>query len=819
MEKEALQAGSVVVTNKSAKKVVGAKKGRNVPSKTIEVKKTVKKSKKKIRSKVLSGYQLVIVESPSKAKTIKKYLGRDFQVIASNGHIKDLPKSKLGVDVKNNFAIDLVPITNKKDKIEKIQSMAKNADKIFLAPDPDREGEAIAFHLHEEIGRKRNVFRVLFNAVTKKNVRDAIDNPQELDVRKYDSQKTRRILDRLVGYKISPILWDKVQRGLSAGRVQSVALRIIVEREDEVRAFKSEQWFSIHALMSKDDKEFKATYYGDSPDKKVDLNEIKSVEQILKKVKNQPFKAIEVKKKERRQSPTPPFTTSKLQQEAANKLGFTAKRTMSVAQRLYEGINLKGHGLQGLITYMRTDSVRTEPEALEALRKYINQKYGTESLSSSPIVFTKKKGGKVQDAHEAIRPASLDFPPELVKDDLASDEFRLYQLIWNKFISSQMSHAVIDQTAVVFECQGVFFKSTGSIVKFPGFRTVYLESAIENAKAKDENFDIAGNKGDNILPEISEGEVLRPKSNPESLEHWTSPPPRYNEASLVKELEERGIGRPSTYAAIISNIQDRGYVEKTENRFLPTELGGVVCKMLIESFPHIMDIDFTAKIEESLDQIEEGEIKWKKVLKDFWVDFEKTLEKAKGEMKNLKKQLLPTGVKCLKCSDGIYMIKWGKNGQFLTCSNYPDCNSTQDFKKTIDGKIEIIPKEYAKKPCPDCGKKLVVKKGRYGRFLTCEMYPECKATLPYVLDVSCPVCKVGLFAEKRSRFGKLFYGCSNYPNCDNAVWTRPYAYECEVCKYPVMVFKETKKDGKHLQCTKCKHKVAIENTPFNSEEG
>ena len=538
MEKEALQAGSVAVTNKNAK-VVGVKKGRKVVKKTIEKKKPVKKSKPKSGSKILSGYQLVIVESPSKAKTIKKYLGRDYQVIASNGHIKDLPKSKLGVDVKNNFAIDLVPITNKKDKIEKIQSMAKNADKIYLAPDPDREGEAIAFHLHEEIGRKRNVFRVLFNAVTKKNVRDAIDNPQELDVRKYDSQRTRRILDRLVGYKISPILWDKVQRGLSAGRVQSVALRIIVEREDEVRAFKSEQWFSIHALMSKDDKEFKATYYGDSPDKKVDLNEIKTVEQILKKVKNQPFKTIEVKKKERRQSPTPPFTTSKLQQEAANKLGFTAKRTMSVAQRLYEGINLQSHGLQGLITYMRTDSVRIEPEALEALRKYIGQKYGTEFLSSSPIVYTKKKGGKIQDAHEAIRPANLDFPPELVKDDLASDEFRLYQMIWNKFVSSQMSHAVIDQTAVVFECQGIFFKSTGSIVKFPGFRTVYLESAIENAKAKDENFEIAGNKGDNILPEISEGEILRPKTNPESLEHWTSPPPRYNEASLVKELEER----------------------------------------------------------------------------------------------------------------------------------------------------------------------------------------------------------------------------------------------------------------------------------------
>ncbi|MCK5074333.1 MAG: type I DNA topoisomerase, partial [Bacteriovoracaceae bacterium] len=745
--------GTGKVTKKKTSKASSKKK--KVSKKKVTKKKVTKKKVKKDR--IPNDYQLVIVESPSKAKTIKKYLGRDYQVIACNGHIKDLPRSKLGVDVKKNFNIELVPISGKKDKIERIQLLSKKAKKIFLAPDPDREGEAIAFHLIEEIGRKKNVYRVLFNAVTKKNVQAAIENPTELDVRKYDSQKTRRILDRLVGYKISPILWDKVQRGLSAGRVQSVALRIIVEREDEVRAFVPEQWFSISAELEKDEKAFKAFYHGETSDKKADLVEEKEVNKILADVSNKDFVVQQIKKRERRQLPTPPFTTSKMQQEAANKLGFTAKRTMSVAQRLYEGINLASGGMSGLITYMRTDSVRTDAEALDGLRNYIQDRYGKDFLSPDPITYKRKKGGgKVQDAHEAIRPANLEFSPEIVKDDLNSDEYKLYQLIWNKFISSQMSPAVIDQTSVMFECGGHFFKSTGSIVKFSGFRTVYLESAAEKISKKRglEDDAVQPTKGDNLLPEIFESEQFSPKEVPASLEHWTSPPPRYSEASLVKELEERGIGRPSTYAAIISNIQDRGYVEKNETRFFPTELGSVVCKMLVDSFPKIMSVDFTAKVEEYLDQIEEGEIKWKKVLKDFWGGFEKTLEKAKTEMKNLKKQLIDTDIKCDKCDTGHYQIKWGKNGQFLACSNYPECNMTQDFKKHLDGKLEIIPKQYAKEPCPECGKRLVVKKGRYGRFLTCETYPECKITLPYTLDVNCPECKVGKFAEKRSRFGK-----------------------------------------------------------------
>jgi DNA topoisomerase-1 len=783
--------------------------------------KVVAKKEEKIEAVVHSDYDLVVVESPSKAKTIKKYLGKGFQVVASNGHIKDLPKSKLGVDIKDDFALDLVPITGKKDKIERIQELAKRANHIYLAPDMDREGEAIAFHLAEEIGRKKNIHRVVFNAVTKNAVKNAIEHPTELNQSMYDSQKTRRVLDRLVGYKISPILWDKVQRGISAGRVQSVALRVIVEREDEIKKFKPEKWFSIAGEIEKKGITFEARYYGDEPNKKTELegnNAEKITSKILADIKGKQLTVTTVAKKERKQNPTAPFTTSKLQQEAANKLGFTAKKTMMIAQMLYEGINLRDHGLQGLITYMRTDSVRTEPEALKSLRDFIKKKYGKDFLSDEEIVYKKKGTSKVQDAHEAIRPTSLEFTPEEVRGDLDPDQYKLYELIWNKFISSQMSQAVIDQTTVTMECNGHFFRSNGSIIKFPGFRTVYLESAAEKAKKNDDEESEEVEVKSNLLPEIKEGETFSPKKAIDSEEHWTSPPPRYNEASLVKALEEDGIGRPSTYAAIISNIQDRGYVEKIENRFIPTELGSVVCKMLVESFPDVMDIEFTAKVEELLDKIEEGDVSWKKVLREFWKGFELTLEKAKDEMKNLKKQSIPTGVHCRKCADGEYQIKWGKNGQFLACSNYPDCNSTEDFKKNLEGKITIVEKEFANDPCPTCGKRMAIKKGKYGKFLACEEYPTCMTTLPFTLDVHCPECKKGKFAEKKSRYGKIFYGCSNYPECSNAMWTKPFDFGCKKCGYAVMGEKYTKKNGKQLECPKCRFRVDLSETPFHVEE-
>ncbi len=817
------------VAKKAAKKVVVKKTPATKSIKATPFKKAAAKvpktGGKKVEDdadeKVYGNYDLVIVESPSKAKTIKKYLGKGYQVVASNGHIKDLPKSKLGVDVKDDFALDLVPITGKKDKIERIQELAKHANIIYLAPDMDREGEAIAFHLSEEIGKKKTIHRVVFNAVTKTAVKHAIDNPTILNQPMYDSQKTRRVLDRLVGYKISPILWDKVQRGISAGRVQSVALRVIVDREDQIKAFQSEKWFSIQGELEKKGINFEVRYYGEEAGKKTDLDGSageKLSKTIVSDIKGKSLKVIEVKKKERRQNPTAPFTTSKLQQEAANKLGFTAKRTMMVAQMLYEGVQLRDHGLQGLITYMRTDSVRTEPEAMKSLRDYVKKKYGKDYLSTEEIVYKKKGTSKVQDAHEAIRPTNLEFTPDEVRGDLDADQQKLYELIWNKFISSQMSPAVIDQTTVTFESAGHFFKSNGSIVKFPGFRTVYLDSIAEKQNRKNEDAEESDEPKTGLLPDIAEGETFSQKKAIDLEEHWTSPPPRFNEASLVKALEEDGIGRPSTYAAIISNIQDRNYVEKIENRFIPTELGTVVCKMLVESFPDVMDIEFTAKVEELLDKIEEGDISWKKVLREFWKGFELTLEKAKDEMKNLKKQSIPTGVHCRKCESGEYQIKWGKNGQFLACSNYPDCNSTEDFKRTLDGVIHIVEKEFAKDPCPTCGKRMAIKKGKYGKFLACEDYPQCATTLPFTIDVHCPLCKIGKFAEKKSRFGKLFYGCSNYPACSNAMWTKPYAFDCSACGHPVMGEKFTKKNGKQLECPKCRHKVDIADTPFHVDE-
>lgn len=756
-------------------------------------------------------YSLVIVESPSKAKTIKKYLGKGFQVVASNGHIKDLPKSSLGVDIKHNFTMDLVPIPGKKTVLDRLSKLAKGAKSIYLAPDPDREGEAIAWHLAEELGKKKKYHRVLFNAITKNSVLKAVENPQELDENKYDSQKTRRILDRLVGYKISPILWDKVQRGLSAGRVQSVALRIIVEREDEIKAFKPEYWYTVDAILKEGSMTFGATYYGEESNKKTEIVEEKLAKKILNDIKGKDFKVTEVKKRERRQYPTAPFTTSKLQQEAANKLGFTTKKTMMIAQRLYEGVDIKGEGMQGLITYMRTDSVRTEPEALKAVRDYIKKRYGQKLLAPEAIEY-KRKGNsqmKVQDAHEAIRPTSLDLDPEKVRTSLEEDAFKLYSLIWNKFIASQMAPALIDQTTVTFNVADHFFRSIGSVVKDPGFRTVYIESAMERAKRKgleeEENEDSSSRE----LPPLDEGSKLKQAEVATHEQHETSPPPRFNEASLVKELEEKGIGRPSTYAAIISNIQDRGYVEKIENRLRATELGDAVCRLLVQSFPNEMDVEFTARLEQQLDQIEEGDVKWTKVLKEFWSPFEKTLEKAQEEMKNLKKQEIPTGINCGKCSDGKMMIKWGRNGSFLACSNYPDCNHTEDFNKSLDGKITIVPKEYHQDKCPKCSSRLEIKSGKYGKFLRCEEYPKCDTTLPFTIDVQCPECKKGKFVEKRGRF-KTFYGCSQYPECTNAMWNYPVAHTCPECKYPVMGEKVSKRTGKYIECPKCKHKVSTE---------
>ncbi|MBW2673194.1 MAG: type I DNA topoisomerase, partial [Deltaproteobacteria bacterium] len=648
---------------------------------------------------------LIIVESPTKVKTIQKYLGPEFEVKASVG-------SKLGIDLENNFEPIYEVISEKKKVIADLKKSAKKADTIFLAPDPDREGEAIAWHVASEIGRGKKIYRVLFNDLTKRTVIAAINNPLELNTNKYEAQQTRRILDRLVGYQISPILWKKVKRGLSAGRVQSVAVRIICDREADIQAFVSEEYWNITALLEgKEPPPFEArlTKIGS---KKLDLTSESQTQEAVDGLKGAPFVVKKVEKKEVKRSPAPPFTTSKLQQEASRKLRFSAKKTMSVAQRLYEGISLGEEGPVGLITYMRTDSVRIAAEALEDARAYIGEVYGKEFIPAKPRVFKSPKSS--QDAHEAIRPTATAYPPQQIKPYLKDDEFRLYQLIWNRFISSQMNPAVFDQTGIDIEAGRYRFHAQGSIMKFPGFSIVYTEST---DKEDNENEKVAESPDMPVIPDVSEGDELKLVSL-EPQQSFTQPPPRFSEATLVKELEEKGIGRPSTYAAIISTIQNRKYVNLEKGRFHPTELGAIVNELLVENFPSIMDIKFTASMEDRLDMIEEGTLTRHKTLDDFYTPFKSELEKAGEEMRDIKREEIPTDLLCDKCGSPM-VIKWGKNGKFLACSNYPDCKNTGNIAQDENGAISKAEAESTDILCDECGKSMVIKEGRFGRFLGC----------------------------------------------------------------------------------------------------
>ncbi|MBI4924378.1 MAG: type I DNA topoisomerase [Bdellovibrio sp.] len=737
---------------------------------------------------------LIIVESPSKAKTIQKYLGREYTVKASVGHIKDLPKSKLGVDVKKGFKVDYQIIPSKVKIINELQKAAQITKDLYLATDPDREGEAIAWHISEELkGKGKKIHRVLINAITKPNVLEAIRNPKELDQQKYHAQQARRILDRLVGYKISPLLWDKVRRGLSAGRVQSVAVKFVVEREREIKSFIPEEYWEIEGLFRKDNNEIETKCFKIN-EKDPELKDQAQVEKFLASIKSSTWKIKSVEQKERLRRPTPPFITSRLQQEAARKLGFSAKKTMTLAQVLYEGIDLGDFGTQGLITYMRTDSVRIEPSALQNVRDFIKNNYGNEYLPEEAIIYKTKKGA--QDAHEAIRPASLEFAPDKIENFLEKDLFRLYQLIWNRFIASQMSPAIYDQTIIDVETRNseniaVVFRAAGSVMKFPGFTVVYIES-LEDEKLNSDQDKIL------TLPFLQAGDTVEAKKITPS-QHFTEPPPHYSDASLIRELEEKGIGRPSTYAAILSNIQDREYVEKRENRYYPTELGEVVNDLLQISFPDILNAEFTAEMENELDAIAEGEMDWKKTLTRFWTPFEKTLEKAKIQMKNLKVQEIKTKIDCEKCGNKM-VIKWGKLGSFLACPQYPECNNTQDFKKDEVGEIKIIPKEYTDKKCTKCGNPMVVKSGKFGKFLACSDYPNCKSTAPMTLGIACPTCKVGELAQRQSRFRKIFYSCNRYPDCKFALWDKPVLKSCPQCQFPILTEKLTKKQGLIHRC-------------------
>ena len=800
---------------------------------------------------------LVIVESPAKAKTIQKYLGKGFTVEASLGHVKDLPKSTLGVDTTNGFETDYVVIPGKEKVVAKLKKLAAAADSIYLAPDPDREGEAIAAHLAFELaengkGKKKakklklkkgeeapppRIQRVTFNEITKRAVQAAFEHPRAIDQNLVDAQQARRVLDRLVGYQVSPLLWDKVRRGLSAGRVQTVALRLIVEREREIKAFEKKEYWTIDAhLAASKPPAFDARFVGKG-EEKVEVTNGEDAEKIRAALEKSDWVVRSVEKKERRRNAAPPFTTSKLQQDSSRKLRFSVKRTMMIAQRLYEGVELGEEGLVGLITYMRTDSTRVAPEAIQEVREYVGKEYGPTYLPETPNTFKEKK--EAQAAHEAIRPTSAMRHPDQIKQYLKEDEFKVYKLIWQRFVASQINPAVFDQTTVDIDAKNgtevFWFRVTGSVLKFDGFLRVYEESK----EGKDEEDEELKHK----LPALEAGQKLTLKElKPE--QHFTEPPPRFNEASLVKELEERGIGRPSTYAAILTTIQERQYVQKLGGKFVPTEIGLVVTDLLVENFRDIFDLQYTARLEEELDEIEEGKEKWQDALGEFYKKFQKDLKYAAKHMENIKRMEKPTDEKCERCGAPL-VIKWGKHGsfyacstydkedkntctftkenpinlpdldsadvqettqeeycencgrvmvlkrgrfgQFMACTGYPDCKTTRRLDQ--GKKVPDIPLDEL---CPKCGRNMMIRHGRYGEFTTCSGYPECKYVKQNYIGVKCPECKDGDLVEKRARKGNTFYGCGNYPNCKFTSAHKPIAEKCPSCGSEYLVEKNLK---------------------------
>jgi DNA topoisomerase I len=799
---------------------------------------------------------LVIVESPAKAKTIQKYLGKGFTVEASLGHVKDLPKSTLGVDTTNGFETDYVVIPGKEKVVAKLKKLAAAADFIFLAPDPDREGEAIAAHLAFELGGNGKakkakklkkgeeappprIQRVTFNEITKRAVQAAFEHPRAIDQNLVDAQQARRVLDRLVGYQVSPLLWDKVRRGISAGRVQTVALRLIVEREREIKAFQKVEYWTIDAnLSASKPPAFDARFVGKG-DEKVEVTNGEDAEKIRAALETADWVVRTVDKKERRRNAAPPFTTSKLQQDSSRKLRFSVKRSMMIAQRLYEGVELGEEGSVGLITYMRTDSTRVAPEAIQEVREYVGKEYGPQYLPEQPNTFKEKKDS--QGAHEAIRPTSAMRQPDQIKQYLKEDEFKVYKLIWQRFVASQINPAVFDQTTVDIDAKAktgnevFWFRVTGSVLKFDGFLRVYEESK----DGKDEEDEELKHK----LPALEAGQKLTLKElKPE--QHFTEPPPRFNEASLVKELEERGIGRPSTYAAILTTIQERQYVQKIGGKFSPTEIGLVVTDLLVENFRDIFDLQYTARLEEELDEIEEGKEKWQDALADFYKKFQKDLKYAEKHMENIKRMAKPTDEKCELCGAPL-VIKWGKHGsfyacstfdkedpntckftkenpinlpdldsadvqettqeeycencgrlmvlkrgrfgQFMACTGYPDCKTTRRLDQ--GKKVPDIPLDEL---CPKCGRNMMIRHGRYGEFTTCSGYPECKYVKQNFIGVKCPDCKEGELVEKRARKGNTFYGCGNYPNCKFTSAHKPLPEKCPSCGSEYLVEKNLK---------------------------
>jgi len=777
----------------------------SVKPKFKEEPKTKKKLKAKTKTKSTRGggkKSLLIVESPTKVKTLKKFVGRDFVIMASVGHLKDLPKSKLGVDVDNNFAPEYITIRGKGKILSDLKKEAKKANDIYLAPDPDREGEAIAYHIGNEVAKhtEGKIYRVMFNEITKSAVKEAIKNPTEVNINRFYAQQARRILDRLVGYKISPLLWKKVQPGLSAGRVQSVALRIVCDRENEIKAFKSEEYWTITLDVEGQVKpKFQSKLFKIDGNKAEIANQV-SADEVVKNLKNAEFILDGLVKKERKRNPVAPFITSTLQQEASRKLNFSPKKTMMIAQRLYEGLSVGSRGTVGLITYMRTDSTKFSVEATEAIRDYIVNRYGDKFCPKEPNVYKSKKSA--QEAHEAIRPTDVSIVPSEIKEYLEKDMFRLYELIWARSVSCQMVPAILDTTTFDIKAGQYLFRSNGSIVKFSGFMQVYVESGDDEAAEKDIK------PGDKILPELSKGEKLKLlEIDPE--QHFTQPPARFSEAMLVKKLEEEGVGRPSTYAAIISVIKDRAYVESEERRLAPTKLGYLVSDLLLEHFPKFMTTKFTADMESQLDQIEFGETEWVKTLQSFYTPFKLDLDEA--EKKIGDSEVEETDEICDKCSQPM-IVKWGRFGKFMACSGYPDCKNTKQISKEgSDGKA-VSESTAVEGTCEKCQSSLVLKVGRFGKFIACSNYPDCKFTKPIDLGIKCPKddCK-GKIAARRSKKGRMFYGCTAYPNCDFVSWDKPVPEPCPKCNNAYTVEKWKKDEGTSIICPEsgCDYKKPV----------
>jgi DNA topoisomerase I len=714
---------------------------------------------------------LVVVESPTKVKTIAKYLDGKYVVKASMGHVRDLPKSQLGVDPKKNFKPKYVVTPTKKKVLDDLVKAAEKADTLYVATDPDREGEAIGWHLAQELPiQKKNVFRITFNEITERAVKAAFTKPGRIDLKKVDAQQARRVLDRLVGYSLSPLLWDKIQRGLSAGRVQSVAVRLIVDREREIQAFVPVEYWSLHArLKAKLPPEFTATLR-EVAGERAALVTGEATQALVDSLAGARFVVRSVTRGERKRNPAPPFITSTLQQDAGRKLGFSAKKTMTVAQQLYEGIEVGGEGPVGLITYMRTDAVRVAAEAQQEARRWATERIGAEYVPETPPVY--KSRGSAQEAHEAIRPSDVVRDPRSLASSLTKDQLALYRLIWERFMASQLMPAVYDTVAADITAGNTVFRAQGQTMKFKGFTAVYVESREDEDAADDEDAESA-------VPVLEEGEVLT-LLGLDPKQHFTQPPPRFTEASLIKALEELGIGRPSTYASILSTIiNDRGYIHRERRTLFPTELGMAVTDKLMPFFGDIMDVGFTAQMEDHLDKVEEGELGWVETVKEFYEPFKRDLARAKKEMGS-EKAGVPIGETCPE-DGGDLIERRGRFGKFIACSNYPDCK----YKRNLPGS-ERAEDQPTDEICPTCGRPMVIKHGRFGKFIACSGYPECKTTKPVTLGIDCPECGKGQMVERRSRKGRTFFGCSAYPDCKFVLWQRPVAEPCPKCAAPFL---------------------------------